>query len=366
MDTEDPADKVFLDDWYRALNEPGYNPNAPVALAVNGTRPKEEQDEPPPNRFAAQVIRRSALRSIPPIEPLIDGILSRRATAVLVGSYGSGKTFLALALACAVGTGRDWLGRAVKRCPVLYIVGEGAAGLDARITAWEQAWNAGQPIDDGDVIFVVRPGSIASPHTWADILAFAIAHGVGLIILDTLSSLGPDVDETKDAATITRRMADLADAIDGTVLLVHHPGWSDDGRTRGGYQWEANTDEVLVLHGTAKSPELRLERKKVKDGEAGPPILLRRKAAHGSCVIEGVAAQERAQAVANNAEAIARAVFGDGTFTRAQLRDALVERMSVSATTAYEYINGLSRDGLLRAVTGRGRNTQYRMEGRRP
>ncbi|MFI7508638.1 AAA family ATPase [Micromonospora aurantiaca] len=359
MDTYDPADLAFLADWDKLRGEPGYNPNAPVAVAVNGSR---AQDQPPPNRLTAQVIRRSALRGIPPIEPLIDGILSRRVAAVLVGSYGAGKTFLALALACAVGTGRDWLGRAVKRCPVLYIVGEGAAGLDARITAWEQAWNAGEPIDDGDVIFVVRPGSLASPHTWADILAYAVAHGVGLIILDTLSSLGPDVDETKDAATITRRMADLAAAIDGTVLLVHHPGWSDDGRVRGGYQWEANTDEVLVLHGTAKAADLRLERKKVKDGEGGPPILLRRKPAHGSCVIEGIAPQERAQAVANTAEDIARAVFGD-TFTRAQLRDALIERMGVSATTAYEYITGLNRRGLLQHASGKGRTALYRMKG---
>lgn len=67
-----------------------------------------------------------------------------------------------------------------------------------------------------------------------------------------------------------RWLSDLSNAIDGTAILVHHPGWSDSGRTRGDYQFEANADEVLVFAGVAEGSHLlSLTRKKVK---AGPRI----------------------------------------------------------------------------------------------
>ena len=104
----------------------------------------------------------------------------------------------------------------------------------------------------------------------------------------------PDADEVKDAPAITRRLSDLAAAIDGCVLLVHHPGWSDSTRVRGGYQLEANVDEVLVLATVTEGSEvLTLTRKKVKEG-AGllRQELLRRKPRGSSLIIEGALAKD--------------------------------------------------------------------------
>ncbi|WP_146228114.1 AAA family ATPase [Micromonospora sp. S4605] len=308
--------------------------------------------------FGGTLLRRSQLRTLPPVEPLIDGVMSRRATVLLVGPSNTGKTFVLLSWACAVGTGTPWLGREVHRTPVLYVVGEGANGLDARVSAWEQAWKT--KVTDDDVIFAVRPKSLGDPETWVGMREQARRAGSGMVVLDTFSSLGPEVDETKDAATITRRMADLAAAIDGTSVLAHHPGWGDPSRARGGSQLEANVDEVLILSGTSSNPMLELERKKVKDGPAGERTWLRRRAAYGSCVIEGVSASEKNAEMATSAEQIARAVFGE-PFTKTMLRDALMERMSVSRTTAYEHITSLERDRVLRYVSGKGRAALFEM-----
>lgn len=315
--------------------------------------------EPPPTRFAATLLRRSQLAGLPATAPLIEGVLSLRSAAVLFGPTGAGKTFLGLGWACSVGTGLAWLGHPVTRCPTLYVVGEGATGLDTRVAAWEYAWQA--KVSDDDVIFSVKPDSFAGRDVWAELTAEARALGVRFVVLDTFSSLAPDADETKDAPTFTRRLSDLASAIDGTALVVHHPGWSDADRTRGGYQLEANVDEVLKLAGSSTSDLIELTRKKVKEGPSGERMWLRRRyvrlgevdgEAYGSVVIEPASAAERALRAADEAEAVAREVFGTGTVTKAQLRDALIERLGISRTAAYEHVTRLVKSGVLRQTGG--------------
>jgi AAA domain len=226
---------------------------------------------------------RQQLAELPAVESLIDDVMSRPAAVVLVGAYGLGKSALVQAWLGCVATGTAWLGHAVRqqrRC--LYAVGEGAYGLDARLSAWER--QTGQKIGEDELTVLVQPGSLLAKPTWQALGTEAI--DCGLVVLDTFSSLAPDADETKDAAQIMRHCANLAALIEGTVLLVHHPGWSDAGRARGGYQLEANADEVLILAGEEGAPHLELTRKKVKDGPDGGKLWLARRPAHGSVVIE--------------------------------------------------------------------------------
>lgn len=248
-----------------------------------------------PNHGAPRLgtpMRRSELRHLPNVEELVEGILSTPAAIVLVGSYGTGKTVLVHGLCCSVSTGRDWLGRKVQQRRALIVVGEGAYGLEDRIAAWEHAWHGGRPIPDDALTFAIKPSSLAKLATWQQLTEYAVAEQYGLIVLDTFSSLAPDADETKDAALIMRHLSDLSSAINGTVILVHHPGWADKSRVRGGYQFEANADEVLVLTGVEGSALVSLNRKKVKDGQAGATIWLNRTQAADSVIFEQARASD--------------------------------------------------------------------------
>lgn len=301
--------------------------------------------EPEPTRLSARLLRRSQLAELPPVEPLIADTLSLRSSVILIGPTGAGKTFLALSWACCVATGTRWLGRDVVRAPVLYIVGEGASGLDARVAAWEEMW--GTTVGDSDLVFAIRPDSLVNPNTWADITVEARAMGARLVVLDTFSSLAPDADETKDAATTMRRLGDLAAAIDGTAVLVHHPGWGDVERARGGSQIEANADEVVLLRGNAHSDLVEMERKKVKEGVAGGKTWLRRKVVGESVAID-LATPAAALAVVGDAvEDTVRDLFGGDRVSPAQIRDALIERLGLSRTVAYEHIKRLQAAGVL-------------------
>lgn len=235
-----------------------------------------------------KILPRSGLTTLPTVTPLIDGVMSSPASVLVVGATGVGKSFLTLSFACSVATGRKWLGRPVTRRRALFVVGEGAYGLDKRVSAWEDAWNHAAPVTDDWLTFLVKPASLSNPMTWHQLTEYANAGRYGLVVLDTFSSLAPDADETKDAAQIMRRLSDLSAAIDGCAVLVHHPGHSDSGRARGGYQLEANADEVLILREVGEGSALfTMTRKKVKDGPDGEIHWLRRSPHHGSVVIEG-------------------------------------------------------------------------------
>uniref|UniRef100_UPI003555C87A AAA family ATPase n=1 Tax=Rhodococcus qingshengii TaxID=334542 RepID=UPI003555C87A len=47
----------------------------------------------------------------------------------------------------SVVTGTPWHGQGVTQGGVVYLVGEGVRGIDARLTAWERHRHGGQPAE---------------------------------------------------------------------------------------------------------------------------------------------------------------------------------------------------------------------------
>jgi hypothetical protein len=323
----------------------------------------EEGASPPaeevPNRLGTS-LSRSQLASLPKVETLIPDVLSTPAAVVLVGGYGLGKTVLTHSWGCSVATGKPWLGKPVTQCRVLFVVGEGAYGLDARIGAWEQSWNDGRCIPDEALTFLVKPHSLRDGLTWSQIRELAVDGGYGLVILDTFSSLAPDADETKDAAVVMRRLSDLSVSIGGTTVLVHHPGWSDPNRTRGGSQFEANADEVLVLTGVAEGSDLLcLTRKKVKDGPSGASMWLARRSIYGSVIIQSARPDDADVPLRDRIIAVLGG-YGDIGATGPQLLEEL-KVPAESRSGFYRSLRKLKGDGLVGE-----RRKRYYLSGQEP
>jgi hypothetical protein len=227
------------------------------------------------------------LQKTPPIEPLITGWLDKRGAVVLAGETGSNKSLVLLDWMLCLAFGFQWLGCDVPEEPVrsLLIIGEGQQGLMQRVNAWQQAHGVRgkemRQVWSEYIRVTARPyASLASEHehdaVWDEIRDVALAEQVGFVGLDTMSSLAPDIDETGDAAMMMNHLVGLADAIDGCALLVHHAGWVEKGRVRGGSQFEANADGVLIAQ-KEEDNLVTLWRKKNKDGEAGAKLQLVRK-----------------------------------------------------------------------------------------
>ncbi|WP_460916916.1 AAA family ATPase [Plantactinospora veratri] len=288
--------KVGLDDYLGT----GHSTEELFRLAV---RPGEDQTGGEYGRLG-RILTRSDLARLPKPEPLIEGMISLRSYVLMIGRGDTNKTFVALGFACSVATGKPWLGRSVLvgAAPVIYVVGEGAYGIDDRIAAWEEA--NGTPVPPDMLTVLMKPASLSEEGFWEELTALAKRRGARLVVFDTLSSLAPDLDETADAPIITRRLSDLAAEIDGTTLMVHHTGWGAQDRARGGSQFEHNADEALVLQRIEDddSHVVSLTRKKVKDGPSGQRIWLRRVELDPSCVMEETAEPQRVSAKKTTAE----------------------------------------------------------------
>src|SRR4030095_2900240 len=76
------------------------------------------------------------LCGLPAPDWLIQGILALGVMAGLYGPSGHGKSFVALAWALCIATGRDWFGRATSQGPVIYVAAEGGRSIRKRVQAW--------------------------------------------------------------------------------------------------------------------------------------------------------------------------------------------------------------------------------------
>ena len=216
--------------------------------------------------LAGALLNRSALRSLPNPEPLINNVLDQGTTALLFGRHGTLKTFIALDWAASVATGRPWQGRRTEQQRVLYVAGEGAFGFKKRIEAWESGWQT--EIADTDLDILPKPVNLTRPLDVANLAALIEWNGYGLVVLDTLARcmVGADENSAKDCGIVVdalQRLLSHTPAGRGVVLGVHHSG--KDGKTfRGSSAFEAGADTV---YSTVKDGAVViLNREKRKDG----------------------------------------------------------------------------------------------------
>ncbi|MEC9051835.1 MAG: AAA family ATPase, partial [Actinomycetota bacterium] len=183
--------------------------------------------------YTDHYLSRSQLLDLPAPDPLIDRVLPRHAYGILRGRDHSLKSFTAVDWACCLATGKPWQGHATVQVPVLYIAGEGAHGLAARIEAWEYAWGRLVP----DTHLTIRKTALDLPApgpAFDHLLEHITSRGYGLIVVDTLRRVSGAADGNSSEMG---RVIDNLDRIkqathDGTVLAVAHTDKGDHD-TRG-------------------------------------------------------------------------------------------------------------------------------------
>jgi hypothetical protein len=170
------------------------------------------------------------------------------AFASVYGQHGSMKSFLALDWALCSAYGRDWLGtHPVKQGPVVYVAGEGQAGLAARIIGWRKAKGV-----EGSAPFHIVPQAVAMPTGQLDELIALVGTLIRkpvMVVLDTLARTfgGGDENSQKDMNAYVAAVDKLRAATGATVLVVHHTG-KDEGRgTRGSTALPGAVDTNIMV-----------------------------------------------------------------------------------------------------------------------
>lgn len=188
------------------------------------------------------------LRNLPPLEPLIAGpILDLNTCAILFGSRGSYKSFVALDWALSVATGTRWHGRPVSYGNVVYVTAEGVHGITKRVDAWQAA----HPLDnvsalDDRLVFLPEPVNLLNAATMGQFRDAITAARPQLVVLDTLSRCftGGDENSGKDGTIAVEQWDFIRRDTGACVLLVHHAGKNTAAGSRGWSGWEAAADHV--------------------------------------------------------------------------------------------------------------------------
>lgn len=232
----------------------------------------------PPQQDRAWLIHADDFSAQPaPIKWLIKGWLQRDSLIMIHGPSGGGKTFVLLEWLLTIAAGRtSWHGRKVAPGAVVYLAGEGHAGLRGRVAGWKQA-NAAQAL----MMWVSSGGcdlNTAKGYQQAVSEIRRIGVVPSVIAVDTLHRfLSGDENSAQDAKTMLDACALLMREFACSVVLVHHTGVSDEAqhRARGSSAWRGALEiEISVVPGKDGGP-MEIIQRKAKDSEIADPIYAR-------------------------------------------------------------------------------------------
>lgn len=197
---------------------------------------------------------------------LIHGLLRRGHVGAIVARAKSGKSWAAVALACAVATGGSWMGHRCERGRVLFLdpeldprstanrfrkvadaVGADAAEVERNVSLWSLR---------GFTVDGRAPSITDVSHDVEAAAAFGMLDGVALVIVDSCSALlGVAADENSSGSvrSFFNVCLRIARASGASIWLVHHEGKQASGdrealaRGRGSSAWADCPDLLLSL-----------------------------------------------------------------------------------------------------------------------
>lgn len=187
------------------------------------------------------------LNAVPPTWQ-VRNLIPRGAVIVAFGRSQVAKTFMALEMAACVALSLPFLGMKVRQGSVVYLMGEGGAGLTNRVKALSQKY---PDLEGAPISFWTN--SILVTTEWAGMVLaiqdFEKEKGqVGLVVIDTLSqTIVGNEDKAEDMAAYIRSATAIAQHTSAPVLVLHHPGKDEDRGPRGSSSLTGNVDVVIKL-----------------------------------------------------------------------------------------------------------------------
>lgn len=215
---------------------------------------REKADAAGIRPLSAMAMTAAEMMTATPPPALVEGVIDGGGMSMMVGTRGTGKSFLALDMALCIATGRRWGNHATHAAKgrVLYLVGEGGGrAFGIRIEAWCLRNGVDPATLDGRLLLIDGAVPFMSSR-WAELVAMATEFDPDHAFVDTLSrhAVGLDENSNTDAATGIAKAEALRDGSGCSVTVLHHPPKGVTGGVnagRGAGAWEAAIDTVLTV-----------------------------------------------------------------------------------------------------------------------
>jgi KaiC/GvpD/RAD55 family RecA-like ATPase len=186
------------------------------------------------------------------VDEILEGVLTRGGMSCLYGDSNSGKTFLAIDIACAIARGAAWMGRNVERGLVVYLATESPASVRRRLRAYQRHHGCKVPR------FAIVKSPIDLYDSAADTLRVIrlvkkLEAGLGqqcvIVVGDTLSRLcaGANENSGADMSIVVRHVDRIRNDCSVNFLLIHHTGKDAAKGMRGWSGMRAATDTEIEI-----------------------------------------------------------------------------------------------------------------------
>jgi putative DNA primase/helicase len=209
-----------------------------------------------------------------PADELVEGILTAGDASMLFGDSNSGKTFLAIDLACAVARGVPWMNKQTEAGLVVYLAAESPASVRARLQAYQKYHKVRVP----NFAIVQSPIDLFDSDADTDAVIALVrqlevhrGEKVRLVIGDTLARLSAGANENagQDMGLIVRRIDRIRTECGVHFMVIHHSGKNAAAGSRGwsGIRAAVDTEIEVTSSPAGRCAEITKQRDLPTNGE---------------------------------------------------------------------------------------------------
>jgi hypothetical protein len=240
-----------------------YEPPQPPNFPMTESPPMEFGNHIPRFKIYTAV---DALEDQPPIDWVVEGLISSGSVSLMFGEGGTKKTYTCLDMGVCVALNKAWLERTVKQSKVLFVDEESGPRRFAR--RYTEVLNGHDGNENTDLSYVsLSQLNLRNPDDVVALKALVRQTGAQMVFIDALADIMPGADENsvKDVQPIFLAIREIAEETGAAVIFIHHS--NKIGNYRGSSALKAAVDLLLKVESEADKPHIRFTVEKSRDAE---------------------------------------------------------------------------------------------------